>query len=241
MSTESSLAPPAPRLARLRSRWLAAATAGLGDDPGVAGAALLGSLGTGRFDDWSDIDLLVVVDDARLDDYAAPAALPAVPGTLTAVFDARQNGPRGTRALSLNYVVDGLPLWVDWHVHPVSRAGWAADSEVILDRHGFDRFPATFAELHGGGEPEPPIPASPVERRPALLGMIPIAAKRIARRSPDTPRMVTLVGGPDAPGASWAEQVATLRRLLGEYASFGPPAYVAAAHAHLDLVEQTFS
>ena len=40
--------PPAPRLARIRSRWLSAATASL------------------RADDWSDIDLLIVVDDSCL-------------------------------------------------------------------------------------------------------------------------------------------------------------------------------
>ncbi|WP_158602967.1 nucleotidyltransferase domain-containing protein [Jiangella rhizosphaerae] len=45
-------------------------TEGLRADPAVAGAALVGSLGTGRHDDWSDVDLLVVVDDGRLDDYA---------------------------------------------------------------------------------------------------------------------------------------------------------------------------
>ncbi|WP_127940799.1 nucleotidyltransferase domain-containing protein [Nonomuraea polychroma] len=74
---------------------------------------MVGSLGAGRADDWSDIDLLVVVDDAHLDDYAVPDRLPSGLGTLTAAFDARHNGPRGTRAVSGQHLVDGLPLCVD--------------------------------------------------------------------------------------------------------------------------------
>ncbi|MFI7641724.1 nucleotidyltransferase domain-containing protein [Nonomuraea sp. NPDC049400] len=128
MSADSSV-PPAPRLADIRSRWLGAAVAGLHADPAVAGACLVGSLGADRADDWSDIDLLIVVDDAVLDDCAAPDRLSFGLGKPAVAFDARHNGPRGTRAVSGQYLVDGLPLWVDWHIHPISKAiikhcGW---------------------------------------------------------------------------------------------------------------------
>src|SRR5262245_4945050 len=92
-----SAGPPAPRLASIRSRWLAAATASIRADPAVLGAALVGSLGAGRADDWSDVDLLIVVDDASLDEHAAPASLAGVPGTLAFASDARHNAPRGAR------------------------------------------------------------------------------------------------------------------------------------------------
>ncbi|RVX39057.1 nucleotidyltransferase-like protein [Nonomuraea polychroma] len=239
MSTESSKVPSAPRLADIRSRWLSAATAGLHDDPGVAGAALVGSLGAGRADDWSDIDLLVVVDDAHLDDYAVPGRLPSGPGTLAAAFDARHNGPRGTRALGMHYIVDRLPLWVDWHIYPISRAGWAADSTVILDRQGFDRLPATFSELLSTGESEPPTPKRPIDHQMARLAMVPIAGKRIARRSPETARMIEFLGGPYAPDSSWQHHLATLRRLLDGFAALGLPDSVTAGHAYLDLVKET--
>jgi predicted nucleotidyltransferase len=239
MSTESSTAPPAPRLAGIRSRWLSAATAGLHDDPGVAGAALVGSLGAGRADDWSDIDLLVVVDDAHLDDYAVPDRFPSGLGTLTAAFDARHNGPRGTRAVSGQHLVDGLPLWVDWHIHPVSQAGWPADSTVIFDRRGFDRLAATFAEHLSAGEHEQPTPKDPTEHQALRLALVPIAGKRIARRSPETAPMIEFLGGPYAPDASWQHHLATLRQLLDGFAALGLPDSVAAGHAYLDLVKET--
>jgi hypothetical protein len=239
MDTENSTVPPAPHLADIRSRWLSAATAGLHDDPGVAGAALVGSLGAGRADDWSDIDLLVFVDDTHLDDYAMPGRLPSGPGVLTAAFDGRHNGPRGTRALGLGYVVDGLLLQVDWYIHPISRAGWPADSVLILDRQGFERLPATFSELLSAGEREPPTPKDPIEHQMGRLAMFPVAGKRIARRSPDTARIFRILECPYAPGASWQHHLATLRALLDSFAALGRPDEVAAGHAYLDLVEET--
>lgn len=137
----------APRLAGLRERWLSAATAALQDDPLVAGTALVGSLGAGSADDWSDVDLLVVVEDANLEDYATADRLPSGPGQLAFGIDARHNGPVGTRAVSAQYVVDGLPLWVDWHIHPVSLASWPSDSAVVFDRHGISRTSATLTAL----------------------------------------------------------------------------------------------
>ncbi|MEU4292785.1 nucleotidyltransferase domain-containing protein [Kribbella sp. NPDC026596] len=92
MSIKSS-APPAPRLASIRARWLSAVTAALQDDQVVAGAALVGSLGAGGADDWSDIDLLIVVEDAHLNDYATPGRLPNGRGRLAFAIDARHNGP----------------------------------------------------------------------------------------------------------------------------------------------------
>jgi hypothetical protein len=76
--TARSAGPPPPRLASIRSRWLTAATASLRADPAVLGSALVGSLGAGHADDWSDIDLLIVVDDECLAEHAAPGRLTGV-------------------------------------------------------------------------------------------------------------------------------------------------------------------
>ncbi len=112
--------PPAPVLASIRSRWPGAATAALRADPAVAGVALVGSLGAGRADDWSDVNLLTVVDDAALDEFTAAGRLTGVPGALAFASDARHNAPRGARAVSAVYLIDGLPLWVDRYVYPAS-------------------------------------------------------------------------------------------------------------------------
>jgi predicted nucleotidyltransferase len=43
-------------------------------------------LGSGRADDWSDIDLLTVVEDAALDEFTAAGRLAGVPGTLAFAY-----------------------------------------------------------------------------------------------------------------------------------------------------------
>ncbi|GAA3163051.1 nucleotidyltransferase domain-containing protein [Nonomuraea salmonea] len=239
MSAEGPGPPAAPRLADIRSRWLSAITARLDGDPVVAGAGLVGSLGAGRGDDWSDIDLLVVVDDAWLDDFAVPERLPSGPGKLAVAFDARHNGPRGTRAVSGQYLVDELPLWVDWYIYPVSQASWLADSTVIFDRRGFGRLAATFSEHLNAGEHEQATPKGLTDHRALRLALVPIAGKRIARRSPETARMIEFIGGPYAPDATGKGHLATLRQLLGGFATLGLSDSVAAGHAYLDLVEET--
>ncbi|RZU13467.1 nucleotidyltransferase-like protein [Kribbella rubisoli] len=220
--------PAAPRLAHIRDRWLSAATTALQDDPGVDGAALVGSLGAGRADDWSDVDLLLVVKDEHLDDYAVPHRLPSGPGRRAFEIDARHNGPIGTRAVSAQYVVDGLPLWVDWYVHPVSLATWPPDSAVIFDRHGI-----TGSLSEHRGDHEPATPKTPDEHEAMRLALIPIAAKQLARDSPDAPRTIEFLGG----SAGWPDHLAALRQLLTQFDPMAHRESLAAAHAYLDLLE----
>ncbi len=239
--TVRSAGPSAPRLASIRSRWLTAATASLRADPAVLGTALVGSLGAGHADDWSDIDLLIVVDDASLDEHAAPARLAGVPGRLAFASDARHNAPRGARVTSGQYIIDGLPLWVDRHVYPASWAAWPADSTVLSDRRGISRLAVTFREHMDAVEHEQPVPRGPGERRALQAALIPIAGKYIARRSPDTARLIELVGGPRTPGGTWEGHLATLRQLLDGHAvtGTGTPESIAATHAYLDIVAVT--
>jgi hypothetical protein len=189
--TARTSGPPAPRLAGIRSRWLAAATANLRADPDVLGAALIGSLGTGRADDWSDID--------------------------------------------------SLPLWVDRYVYPASWAAWPADSTVLSDRRGIGRLALTFAQHMDAVERNQPAPRDPDQRRALQAALIPIAGKYIARRSPDTPRLIELTGGPRTHGGIWAGHLATLRQLLDGHAAAGAgtPQSIAATHAYLDIVAAT--
>ncbi len=228
--------PRAPLLAAIRDHWLDAVTEGLRADPDIAGAALIGSLGARRHDDWSDVDLLVVVDE-RLDAYAGPGQLPDGPGEPAITLDARHNGPCGTRAFSQQRIIDGLPLWVDWYIVPASLASWAADCAVLFDRRGFGRLPATYADHFGAGEREPALPRRPGDHRRLQLALVPVAGKRIARRSQETAAMVEFIAGRPAPGDAWAEHLATLRRLLDGFADLDLPGSVAAARAYLDQVE----
>ncbi|WP_238174436.1 hypothetical protein [Kribbella kalugense] len=147
-------------------------------------------------------------------------------------IDARHNGPVGTRAVSAQYVVDGLPLWVDWHIHPVSRATWPADSTVVFDRQGISQASAALSEYRG--EYEPATPKTLDEQDAMRLALVPIAGKQLARRSPETPRTIEFLGG--TPETDWPDHLAALRELLNEFTNLDS---LAAARAYLDLVEGT--
>jgi hypothetical protein len=204
----------------------------------VVGAALVGSLGTGRADDWSDIDLLTVVEDAHLDDYATTDRLPNGRGRLAFAIDARHNGPRGTRAISAQYVVDGLPLWIDWHIHPLSMASWPSDSTLIFDRRDITRTSATFSEYLNRGQYEPAIPKTPIDEQAMRLALIPIAGKQLARHSPEAARTIEFLGGPHLPDDDWKSHLAALRQLLNQFAPLDHPNSLPAAHAYLDFLEK---
>ncbi|WP_165550016.1 nucleotidyltransferase domain-containing protein [Kribbella speibonae] len=236
MNTKSD-GPSAPRLAAIRAHWLSTATAALNDDLSVVGAALVGSLGAGRADDWSDIDLLIVVEDAHLDDYSIPGRLPHGAGLPAFAIDARHNGPRGTRAVSAQYVVDGLPLWVDWYVHPRSLAAWPSDCTVIFERQDVGRTSATFSEYLTRGESEAPTSKSPEELQAMRLALVPIAGKQLVRRSAETGRTIEFLGGPATPPGDRTDQLAALRQVLGQFAALERPDSHAAGHAYLELVD----
>jgi hypothetical protein len=179
---------------------------------------------------WSDVDLLVVVEDSRLEECAA-----ALPGSPVFAIDARHNGPRGTRAVSAQYVVNGLPLWVDWHVHPVSRASWPSDSAVLFERRAIGPTSATFTTYLNQGEREPATAKSAADEQAMRLALVPIAAKQVARRSPEAIHTITFLGGPPVPASDHRAQVAALHQLLDKLE--GHPESLTAAHAYLDLLE----
>ena len=74
----SAGAPEGPALlAGLRDRLLDQVLALLEADPAVAGVALVGSLGRGEEDNWSDIDLLILASDEFIRQFMNdPAASP---------------------------------------------------------------------------------------------------------------------------------------------------------------------
>jgi hypothetical protein len=129
--------------------------------------------------------------------------------------------------------VDGLPLWVDWQVHPVSLARWPSDSTVVFDRHGISG--TQLSEYRG--EREPPTVKTLDDQDAMRLALVPIAGKQLARRSPETPRTIEFLGG--TPGSDWPDHLAALRELLNQFAALGRPDSLGAAHAYLDLVEKS--
>jgi nucleotidyltransferase-like protein len=120
-------------LARLRGRLLDQVLGLLEADPAVDGVALVGSLGRGEEDNWSDIDLLILASDQFIRQLMnEPAASPWARADL--LSDGRHNSPAGATSLGTTHIRSGLPLWVDLHVSPADRTPWPTDSRVVLER-----------------------------------------------------------------------------------------------------------
>ena len=228
--------PAAPRLRAIREAWLGRAIERLEADPAISAAGFVGSLGRGDADDWSDIDLVVVVPDDQVDHYADAARLPGSEQAMWSI-DARHNAPRGAGAVGVRYVIDGLPLHVDWYIYPRSLAAWVADAKVIFDRDGLPRVNDTFYEYQEKREVQPPAPKAANAHRLLQVSLIPVAAKYVVRRSADAGRMVEFVGGPHVPEATPAEHLEMLRRLLVQYRDDAPEEMLASNSRYLDLAE----
>jgi hypothetical protein len=127
------------------------------------GVWLVGSLGSGRGDEWSDVDLLVVGGDCVLN------------GALL-TLDMPDNGPAGGGYVGAMYDVGSLPLWVDWYQWP-SGAPIPRDSRLLAGAGTAGSLDLSETlELVGLGLPGPaPDP------NVFALAMLPLAAKHIAR------------------------------------------------------------
>lgn len=152
-------------------------------DERVCASWLYGSLGRGTADDWSDLDLWVVVADEHLDDvrekkreYVARLGEPLL------VVDAQQNAPEGGAFLTVVYRGEHGPLHVDWTWQPLTSARVPYDVRLLFNR---GRVP----------DAEPPSPLTQTtEERVAKAAkqtaffwmMVPVTAKYIARRQPWT-------------------------------------------------------
>ena len=143
----------------------------------------VGSIG-GEAHDWSDVDLLVAVPDHDLDHYETMTTLPVADNVVLSL-DARHKAPRGAGSFGGPYIVDGLPLWVDWCIYPLSMGAWVEDALVVFDRLDLPRLPMSFDQYLASRPRPPAIPQGVDAQRLLHIGLMPVAAKRIARRSPD--------------------------------------------------------
>lgn len=150
--------------------------AALAADPRVVGWALVGSYGRGEADRWSDLDVLVAVADDAWDDDVVPAVWPPA----DAVHDGRRNVPVGAHAVTTAHVRAGLPLVVDWYLHPAARCAWPVDALVVEDG-GVARVDEGFSAWNARGERRTPLPPTAAGRRVFRLRMLEVVAKRVAR------------------------------------------------------------
>ena len=194
-----------------RDRLRHALTVALDRDPSVLGVGLVGSFGRHEADEWSDLDLLVVVGD---DDVEAWTAHNDAWAGAALVVPAPQNTRSTAASAGTLHVVDGWPVGVDWYVYPAAEASWPVDGAVLFGEDRVDRTNLRFDEWNALGPRGTPHRFDDDELMMAQLAMVPITAKQIARGATPSPEL----DGLDAfvRQAAPAHLVEPLLRMLAE-------------------------
>ena len=237
--TRSPGVPEGPALlARLRDRLLDQMLGLLEADLAVAGVALVGSLGRGEEDNWSDIDLFILASGRFIRQFMnEPAASPWARADL--LSDGRHNSPAGATSLGATHIRSGLPLWVDLHVHPADRTPWPTDSRVLFERRPVMTGTLSFTAYNAGGPRQPATAKTADEVRQIHLGYVPAAGKYVGRRSPRAGEMIRFLGRRDFNDRDPAAQILALRGIAKDLSSPSWGRLGDAVASYLDLVETT--
>jgi hypothetical protein len=224
-------------LGKLRDSLLDQVLGLLKADPIVGGVALIGSLGRGEADNWSDIDLLILMGDQALARFAdEPAARPWAQADL--LSDGRHNSPAGATSVGTTRIRAGLPFGVDLHVHPEARTRWPTDGHIVFERRPTETGTLTFDQLNASGSRQPATAKTANEIRRIHLSYVPIAGKYIARRSPHACQMIRFLGKmPDFNDADPSAQLLALRSIAGNRSDPSWTWLSDAVTSYLDLVE----
>ncbi len=138
-----------------RTELLARITTTLQNDERFVAAWLTGSFGRGEQDNYSDLDIRVIVADDYSEAFAlSPGrmahtqpmnALPSsrLFGTPSVVYDAHGNAPEGG---TFTYVLYENGQNVDWILVPQSKAQRATDTVLFFDKVGIPLEPAPEPE-----------------------------------------------------------------------------------------------
>jgi predicted nucleotidyltransferase len=228
-----------------RDAWWRATKAALRSDDRVAAAAVMlyGSFGRGDADQWSDIDIIVLIPDDRLAEVVADRSRFGDRfGTAVYVLDSTWNAPLTGAQVNVLYQLDtGLPLYVDWNLWPLSMAKQPFDTKVVFERSpglitpvasNFERW-ATYER-----QPRPSWPLVDEDfRRHAYFGMVPIAVKFCVRgQRQRLERLLHGIGATEIPNDALG-QMAVIRERLGELSIGQPQSAVDAVNALCNLAE----
>lgn len=205
----------------------------------MGAAWLFGSFGRAEADCWSDIDVVIVVDDDEFDaELARRYDLVAGVGDLVLSFESSYNGPPGGCYLMTGYESPTGLLLVDWYWQPRRIAQMAPSKSVLVNRAGIrphDDVNATQIGLWQGAGNEKPLPLwNPTEEEDrancgALAwAMLAIQAKYVARK-------------PDEAGLGFQEFIENLIARAGnkegDVLRFGNPGDITGAVNRLDRLK----
>ncbi|SCE69356.1 Nucleotidyltransferase domain-containing protein [Micromonospora purpureochromogenes] len=230
-------AAPLTAVVEARAAWLAATVDVLQQRRFVDAAWLVGSLGRGSADPYSDVDLVVAVDDTTPQDvFDDPVAGLRLPGPALFTRGKPRNAPAGGGYLTACVELATLPVLVDLYLWPTATAALPADGRLLLHRTPPPpRTDLAFMPLLDRHRTPDTTGADP--NHPAsFLMLVQLAAKYLARG--DQPRHAAITRHLDLP--SGADTV-MLRQILDE--RIEPAAArqlrpaIAAAHRLLDLVD----
>jgi hypothetical protein len=126
-------------------------------DEAVTAVILCGSLGRGDADAWSDIDVVVFVDDERLPSVVADRlGMPNVIAPALYVLDSPWNAPPGGAQLNALYrLPSGCPIYVDWNVWPASMTAVPTDGRGLSSVEPF----LAWTSISSTGRPSPDVPS----------------------------------------------------------------------------------
>ena len=173
-----------------RGAWLTDAVGRLRRLSFVAGALLVGSLAARVADAFSDIDLIVTVDDttpAPL--FTDPVDGLGLPGPVLYVRPKPRNSPAGGAYQAVCLELGGLPVLADLYLWPAATAAVPVGAQVLLERTALARSDLTFMPLLDRHRTTDTTGADP-EAAETTLMLIQLAAKYHARA--DTTRLAAI-------------------------------------------------
>jgi predicted kinase len=142
---------------------------------------LVGSLGRGDGDAYSDVDLVVAVNpDAPATVFHDPVDGLGLPGTVLYHRPKPSNAPKGGAYLAIGIDLAGLPMLVDIFVWPAATAAVPAGARVLLERDRLPRSEMSFVPLldaHRSDDQQGSDPEAPG----TVLMLVQLAAKYLAR------------------------------------------------------------
>jgi hypothetical protein len=154
-------------------------------NPAYAAAYFTGSIGRGAEDEWSDLDIWIIVRDEAIDAIKqSVSTIVAQIGEVVLIEEAPQNAPQGGAYLLVLYKGEFGAHQIDWYWQALSQANRPTTSRLIFDNVGLpvaeDAQPNTVRSLEYAKH-----------RLEFVWAMINIAAKKIARRQHwDVVRMI---------------------------------------------------
>jgi hypothetical protein len=164
--------------ASTRAKLLARVEAVLRERSALA-VHLLGSLGRGRYDEFSDVDVWATIADDSIDDVVRQRrSLYAQVGPVLLSHEAPRNSPLGGIYSGVMYASEAGPHQVDFYLAPLSTSRVAADATAL-----FEATPIPRGEWILDVDAKPAD--SPSDRIDFVISMTFIGVKKLVRADAD--------------------------------------------------------